>query len=835
MKKKSTWGKQYNKALNLIDRNNDLLDELVKDIVDLSFKPILVLTDGVVVHANNESVKLFGLPIKSLKGNRVEDLFVYPTGTLLVKIFTKTSALKGYQTDNALKLVSISGKECRVQPRVKKIQWKGKASLMFEFKNIGIQERADGLSAFSYDNLRQALLLAKLGTWEYDISDGKASVGQEFFSILGYNANDLKTNSLSWEKVLHPDSLQEFYAMINNLRQSKENTGYWEYKAKDSRNEYSWLMGVYQVTVWDANGGPLKIAGLQIDISEYKKCESEKNDALNIIHCFFLNSNDGVALFDEKGVTVEWNKMMEQITGIKRDKIIGTIIWDNQESLPYNMNTADNFIRRLKKTILAIIHTGVNPMEGKTCETTVAFKSGEIKYVQQSCFFIKQKAELIFVTTLRDITECKGNSIKIEKSEERLKLAISAGNVGFWDYDYTTGEVFISPMAYTIFGYLPKEIEPAEELYEKIIHPDDYDEVIQRLKTFFISGEVLEMELRIRKKGGEYTWIHSKSRIVRDEYENKLRATGTITDISGQKRIELELRQNKEDLTQILRQRELLSEISFVLNTNAQFNQKNEEVLRMIGEFFDVSRVCIFENAPEKDKTLKISEWHNHGIKAQLGSCNNMPLSALREAFKDKEHLITNDIMQDLPAVFADRPTMGEVKSFLLFPLCMAEKNYGYISLSECKDKRNWVDTEISLLKTISNVVAFSFEREASQKQVELNEKRYKELTEILPQIVFLIDKDGKVDFLNLTGCRFFGVTKEQVEKGLFVWDFFPQREVIKMRNAIERMATLSELKPIRIEAKTAENSIKPMVFYVRPRIKGGKVVNFSGIALKPE
>ena len=129
-------------------------------------------------------------------------------------------------------------------------------------------------------------------------------------------------------------------------------------------------------------------------------------------------------------------------------------------------------------------------------------------------------------------------------------------------------------MAYTIFGYLPKEIEPSEELYEKIIHPDDYDEVIQRLKTFFISGEVLEMELRIRKKGGEYIWIHSKSRIVRDEYENKLRATGTITDISGQKRIELELRQNKEDLTKILRQRELLSEISFVLNTNAQFNQK---------------------------------------------------------------------------------------------------------------------------------------------------------------------------------------------------------------------------------------------------------------------
>ena len=55
-------------------------------------------------------------------------------------------------------------------------------------------------------------------------------------------------------------------------------------------------------------------------------------------------------------------------------------------------------------------------MEGKTCETTVASKSGEIKYVQQSCFY-QAKSGLLFVTTLRDITECKGNSIKMKRAK----------------------------------------------------------------------------------------------------------------------------------------------------------------------------------------------------------------------------------------------------------------------------------------------------------------------------------------------------------------------------------------------------------------------------------
>ena len=93
---------------------------------------------------------------------------------------------------------------------------------------------------------------------------------------------------------------------------------------------------------------------------------------------------------------------------------------------------------------------------------------------------------------------------------------------------------------------------------------------------------------------------------------------------------------------------------------------------------------------PEKDKTLKICEWHNHALNLNFGYCNNMPLFCPFRALR-QEHLMAND-MQDLSSVFV-WPATSEAK-FSALPL--AVRKLWLHHLSECKDKRNWV-TEISL------------------------------------------------------------------------------------------------------------------------------------------
>jgi PAS domain S-box-containing protein len=819
----------------LISQNTKLLDSLVKSIVDLASKPILIVSDNSIFYANREAIKLLGIPLKALKEKKIEEIFVISKGAQLVNIFAKSANLKNSQLIGELKLKISNSKEHWVSPRIKRCLWKGKSALMIDLQQLNNEKSSTSHTRISYENILQALKTAKQGIWNYNLNSSETHINQEFFSMLGYIPGEGNTNPLSWEEILHHDSLSDFKKMIEGYKQGKEIDSTWEYSVKDKNNDYRWILAINQVTDWDKNGKPTRLTGLHKDINEQKKCEIEKEEYQKLLYNFFQHSHDGIIIIDEKGVIKEWNKTQEQITNIKEDQVVGKTIWDVQQDLSLKKETSVNYINLLKKVFSIITHTGVNPWEGKVYETAITLDSGEQKHIQQTFSLIRRTSSILFASIIKDITESRASHLKVEKSEERLKLAISAGNVGIWDYDFTNQEIYISPTAYTIFGYLPKEIEPSENLYKSVIHPDDLDEAIQKLRTLFISGNVLEMELRVRRKNGEYMWILSKNRIIRDEHGEKLRATGTISDITRQKNVEIELRQSQKDLTKNLKQHEILSEISYVLNTNIDFQWKNSEVLRLIGIFTNTSRVYIFENIPEKNITVNTYEWCNKNITPQIDNLQDVALNVVKQSFKGKDYLYSSNIKEDLSPEFASTLLSQGIESLLVFPLQVSGKHFGYIGFDECTYERKWEKSEIELLKTISNLISFSYERELSQMHFQQNEERYRELTEKLPQIIFEVSHDGRIDFLNLTGCKFFGVTKNHVNQGLFVWNIFPLREVVKMKKLRNNVIVAPDLEPIRLEVKTAEKHIKPMVFFIRPRMEGGELINFTGIALQPE
>jgi PAS domain-containing protein len=66
-----------------------------------------------------------------------------------------------------------------------------------------------------------------------------------------------------------------------------------------------------------------------------RKTKAEK--ALKISEEKFRNfveqSADGIALMDEKGAIIEWNKSFEKMTGIKRETIINRSMWDIQQEI----------------------------------------------------------------------------------------------------------------------------------------------------------------------------------------------------------------------------------------------------------------------------------------------------------------------------------------------------------------------------------------------------------------------------------------------------------------------------------------------------------------------
>ncbi len=65
------------------------------------------------------------------------------------------------------------------------------------------------------------------------------------------------------------------------------------------------------------------------------------------------------------------------------------------------------------------------------------------------------------------------------------------------------------------------------------------------------------------------------------------------------------------------------------------------------------------------------------------------------------------------------------------------------------------------------------FELKQAEKELRASEKKYKELAELLPQLVYEVDGSGFITFLNAAGSEMTGYLREDVAKGLNIRDVF--------------------------------------------------------------
>lgn len=125
-------------------------------------------------------------------------------------------------------------------------------------------------------------------------------------------------------------------------------------------------------------------------------------------------------------------------------------------------------------------------------------------------------------------------------AKETLSLALEAGQLGLWDSDFSTGRVQYGGQWAEMLGYDADELAPTMSTWERIIHPDDRDAVMERLNNHLAGTSAFyDCEHRLRHKNGTWRWILTRGRVVeRDAQGQPLRIVGTHSDITARKEAE---------------------------------------------------------------------------------------------------------------------------------------------------------------------------------------------------------------------------------------------------------------------------------------------------------
>ena len=175
-------------------------------------------------------------------------------------------------------------------------------------------------------------------------------------------------------------------------------------------------------------------------------------------------------------------------------------------------------------------------------------KDGEVIWLGQHVQLLFDGENITgFQAIARDITDRKRVEEALRKSEERLELALRGADLGLWDYNFQTGEAFVSARSAEMVGYTIEEAEPHITWWGKQVHPEDLHRVRKAMNDHVKARtQIYECEHRLRHKSGEYIWVLARGKLVEwDEQGNPERAVGTTLDITGRKRMEEALRESE--------------------------------------------------------------------------------------------------------------------------------------------------------------------------------------------------------------------------------------------------------------------------------------------------
>ncbi len=159
----------------------------------------------------------------------------------------------------------------------------------------------------------------------------------------------------------------------------------------------------------------------------------------------------------------------------------------------------------------------------------------------------------IFADILMNTLKRQEVEAELKTSEERLRLALTATNLGLYDLNLKTGEAIVNPEYATMLGYDPITFRETNAKWTARLHPEDQARAAHVYQAY-VAGDIpdYQVEFRQRTTNNDWKWIFSIGKIVAWDQEGQpLRMLGTHTDISDRKQAELSLKEANQQITAI--------------------------------------------------------------------------------------------------------------------------------------------------------------------------------------------------------------------------------------------------------------------------------------------
>lgn len=348
-----------------------------------------------------------------------------------------------------------------------------------------------------------------------------------------------------------------------------------------------------------------------------------------------------------------------------------------------------------------------------------------------------------------DVQEVLQRSAAFEKelrdTTERWRLAQEVAHVGTFEWNIQSGSVKWTKELERIYGLVPGTFAGMQAAWERLIHPQDRDEILRKTAESLKSGH-FEGEWRIIWPDGSVRWILGRGSVVQDEARKPRRMVGVNIDITDRKRAEEQLALHAERQGAMFRFVEALNRANSFADTYAA-------ALDGIFSGLKCSRAAIL--LYDQLGAIQSVSWRgvSKAVRVEAQSHSLWQADAGSSKPMYVERLATSAVRDSTKALLQKEG----IEAFSIIPISSRGKLIGKFIV--CYDEPHAFNAqEVEFSHGIAHELALGIHRRAAEEA--LAEKA--SLLDLSSDAILVRDPEDRIVYWNSAATEMYGYTREQ-------------------------------------------------------------------------
>jgi PAS domain S-box-containing protein len=172
---------------------------------------------------------------------------------------------------------------------------------------------------------------------------------------------------------------------------------------------------------------------------------------------------------------------------------------------------------------------------------------------------------------------------EIQRLKNQLEAAAQAANIGIWDWDLLTGQLYWTPTLEALYGLAPNSVHSYDD-FKSCVHPDDLESMEAARDAAVRLRQPFSLKFRIIRPDGSVRWIEANGRALYDPEGKVTNITGTNQDITDREKMELALKASEERYRTVVEDQ---TEVIGRVLPDGTFTFANEVYYRVFGTSAD--------------------------------------------------------------------------------------------------------------------------------------------------------------------------------------------------------------------------------------------------------